>query len=100
MRRDHAVRQVLVGLERAVLEELCGEWTGSLIWHDLVVLAMHDQNRHRNLLQIFREVGLRERDDAVVTRLGTAHHALAPPIPNERLDRLHSGAVEAVERAS
>ena len=51
-----------------------------------------------DLFQIFREVGLRERDDAVITRLGAAHHALAPPIPNERLDRFHAGTIEAVER--
>src|SRR5882724_9367849 len=59
---------------------------------------MHDQNRHRDLLQVFREVSLRERDDAVITRLGAAHHALAPPIPNGRLDRFHAWTVEAVKR--
>ena len=59
----------------------------------------HDQNRNVDLFQIFGEIGLRERDDAVITRLGAAQHALAPPIPNERLDRFHAGTVEAVERA-
>jgi hypothetical protein len=59
---------------------------------------MHDQNRDRNLLQVFCEVSLRERHDAVITRLSAAHHALAPPIPNERLDRFDPGTVEAVER--
>ena len=67
--------------------------------NDLVVLAMHDQNRHRDLFQIFGEVGLRERDDAVIARLGAAHHALAPPIPNDRLDRFHARTIETVERA-
>ena len=59
---------------------------------------MDDQNRHVDLFQIFGEVGLRERDDAVITRLGAAHHPLAPPVPNERLDRFHAGTVEAIER--
>src|SRR5437762_3820576 len=61
---------------------------------------MNDQNRHRDFLQVFGEVCLRERDDAVVMRLGATHHALAPPIPYDRLDRFHAGTVEAVERAS
>src|SRR6266536_5846643 len=99
LRRDHAVRVVLVRLQRAVLEELGREWTGGLVGDDLVVLAMDDQNRHRDLLQILREVGLRKRDDAVIMRLGTAHHALAPPVPNGRLDRFHAGTVETIERA-
>ena len=43
---------------------------------------MHHQDRHRDLLQVFGEIGLRERDDAVIMRLGAAHHALAPPIPD------------------
>ena len=60
---------------------------------------MHDQHRRRDLLQILREVGLRKRDDAVVMRLGAAHHALPPPIPNVGLDCFHAGTVEAVERA-
>ena len=31
--------------------------------------------------------------------LGAAHHALAPPVPNVRLDRFHTGTVEAIEWA-
>ena len=65
----------------------------------VVVLAMHDQNRHADRFQILREVSLRERDDAVIARLGAAHHPLAPPIPNERLDRFHAGTIESIERA-
>src|SRR5205085_2527054 len=51
------------------------------------------------LLQILRKIGLRERDNAIVMRLRTAHHALAPPVPNGRLDRFDAGTVETVERA-
>jgi hypothetical protein len=99
LRRNHAVRVVLVGLQRAVLEEFGREWAGGLIGHDLVVFAMHDQDWHRDLLQILGEVGLRERDDPVVMRLGTAHHALPPPVPNVSLNSFHAGTVEAVEWA-
>ena len=99
LRRDHAVGVVLVRFQRAVLEEFGREWTGSLIGYDLVVFAMHDQNRHGDFLKILCEVGLRERDDTVLMRLGTAHHALAPPVPNDRLDRFHAGTIETIERA-
>ena len=34
------------------------------------------------LLQVLREVRLGEGHDAIIVRLDTAHHALAPPIPN------------------
>src|SRR6266550_4787004 len=32
-------------------------------------------------------------------RLGATHHALTPPVPNDRLDRFHAGTVEAIEWA-
>jgi hypothetical protein len=37
-------------------------------------VAVHHQDRDRDLLQILGEVGLRKGDDAVVVRLGAAHH--------------------------
>jgi hypothetical protein len=95
--RDHAVRVILVCFERAVLEELGGEWAGRLVRHDLVVLAVHDQNRHVDLFQILSEIGLRERNNPVVVRFRAAHHSLSPPVPNDRLDRFHTGTVEAVD---
>ena len=49
--------------------------------------------------QVFGEVGLRERDDAVVVGLRAAHHALPPPVPDDALRRLRAVAVIAVERA-
>ena len=57
-------------------------------------------NRHGDLLEVFGEIGLREGDDAVIMGLGATHHALAPPVPNDRLNRFHTGTVEAVERPS
>jgi hypothetical protein len=50
------------------------------IRYDLIVVAVHHQNRHGNLLQVLGEIRLREGDDAVVVCLGASHHALAPPV--------------------
>jgi hypothetical protein len=69
------------------------------VGHDLVIFAVHDQNRHADALQVRGEVGLGERDDAVVVRLRAAHHSLPPPVVDDGLHRLDAGAVEAVEGA-
>ena len=61
---------------------------------------MHDQHRHGDFFQVFGEVGLRERDDAVVVRLGAADHALAPPVGDDSFSRLGARAVVAVERSA
>jgi hypothetical protein len=53
--------------------------------HNLVVLAVHDQHRHVDGLEIPGEIGLGEGLDAVVMRLGAAHHALAPPVLDQPL---------------
>ena len=37
-----------------------------------VVIAMHHQDRHGDLLQVFGEVRLGEGDDAVIMRLGAS----------------------------
>ena len=95
----HAVREALVGLERAVLQQLRRQRPGIGIRHDLVVLAVHHQGRHVDLLQVLGEVGLGEGNDAVVVRLGATHHALAPPVPDRGLRGLRTGPVEAIERS-
>ena len=41
------------------------------------VYKRQHQYGHGDLLQVFGEVGLREGDDAVVMRLGAAHHTLS-----------------------
>ena len=66
---------------------------------DLVVLSVLDQHRHRDLLEVLGEVGLGEGNDAVVVRLGPAHHPLAPPVLDDGLVGLDPGPVEAVERS-
>ena len=79
-----------VGLERPVLHELRGQRPGVGVGHDLVVVAVHHQDRHRDLLQVLGEVGLREGDDAVVVGLRAAHHSLAPPVLDDRFRRLRT----------
>ena len=83
----HAVRKALVGLQRAVLQQLGRQRPGVGVGHDLIVVAVHHQHRHVDLLEVLGEVGLRERLDAVVMRLGAAHHALAPPVLDDALAR-------------
>jgi hypothetical protein len=68
--RDHAVGKVFVGFHSAMLQELRRQRSGGDIRDDLVVLAVHDQHRHIDLLQILGEIGLREGDNAVAMRLG------------------------------
>ena len=66
---------------------------------DLIVLAVHHQHRDVDLLQILGVVGLREDLDAIVMGLGSAHHALAPPVVDDPLGNLGAGPIEAIERA-
>ena len=58
---------------------------------------MHHQHRNGDPLQVLGEVGLREGDDAVVVGLGSPHHALAPPVLDDRLVGFDPGPVEAIE---
>src|SRR3989449_5248356 len=80
--RGHAVWKALVSFQCAILQQLCRQRRRIGIRHDLVVIAMHHQDGHGDLLQIFGEVRLGEGDDAVIMRLCASHHALAPPIPD------------------
>src|SRR6516162_1333632 len=94
----HAMRKALVGLQRAILQKLRRQRTGIGVRNDLVVVAMHHQHRHRDLLQILGEIGLRKGDDAVIMGFGAAHHALPPPVQDNGLRRLRAGPIVAVER--
>ncbi len=59
---------------------------------------MHHQHRLLDALQVFGKVGLRKRHDAIVMGLGTANHALAPPVADDAFAGLDARAVVAVER--
>src|SRR5437763_9868226 len=76
MRRAHAMREFLIDLERAILEQLGRERRRIGYRHDLVVVAVHDERRDGDDLQVIREIRLRESLDAIVVRLRPAHHAL------------------------
>src|SRR5271167_3357025 len=81
-RGGHTVGEALVAYESSMLQQLSGPRAGGDIRDDLIVLAMHDQDRDVDLLEIFRKVRLRKGHDTVVMRFGSAHHSLAPPIFN------------------
>jgi hypothetical protein len=93
------VREAVIGLQRPVPHQLGRQRAGVDVGHNLVIIAVHDQDRHRDLLQVLGEVGLGERDDPVVMGLRAAHHALPPPVLDDRLRRRGGRAVEPVERA-
>src|SRR6202035_1704161 len=48
--RGHTVRKVLVGFQCAIPQQLCRQVSSGDIRHDLIVLAMHDQDWHSDLL--------------------------------------------------
>ena len=59
---------------------------------------MHNKRRHREFLQVRREISLRKSDDAIVMRFDAAHHALAPPILNDTFGFLGTRTVVTVKR--
>jgi DNA-binding MarR family transcriptional regulator len=61
---------------------------------------VHDEVRHRDLLQVAGEISLRKGHDAVVVRFGPTHHALTQPVFDDRLRRLGAWTVEAEKDAS
>jgi hypothetical protein len=67
-------------------------FTPAVARDDLIIVAVHHERGHRDLLEVRSEIGLRERHDAVVVRFSASHHALAPPILNDALE--HLGAAE------
>jgi hypothetical protein len=49
LRRRHAVRKILVGLQRPVFQQLRRQRPGRHIGNDLIVFAVHHQHRHGDL---------------------------------------------------
>ncbi len=54
--RAHAVRQARVNFESGVLHNLGRHERSDSDRHDRIIVAMHDERRHVELLKIFREV--------------------------------------------
>src|SRR6266851_7488866 len=59
---------------------------------------MHNEDRHRDLLQVLGEISLRKRDDAIIVCLRAAHHTLAPPVPDYALRGFRTRSVISIER--
>src|SRR5215470_6713879 len=93
------MRPARIHLERRALDELRGKRPRIGERYDLVIVAVQDKRGDLDRLQVLGEVGLRECLDAVVVRLRTSHHSLAPPVVDQTLRNLRAGTVEAVERA-
>src|SRR5260370_1550872 len=98
IRSWHAVRETLIGFQYRALHQLSAQRGGVGIGDDLVIVAMHDQSWHRELLQVLCEISPRESDDAIIVRLSSAHHALAPPILNHTLRCFRARPVVSVKR--
>src|SRR5262245_40701538 len=75
MRRDQTVRQSGVVDFRRAPDQLSRLLRRVLDRHDLIVLAVHDQGRDIDLLEVIGEVRLREGLDAVVRVLQAGLHA-------------------------
>src|SRR5262249_12511938 len=95
--RTHAVWEPLADLESPLPQQFRVQQRRIIDRDDLVVVAMHDEGRHVDDLQVLGEVSLREDLDAVVLRFRTAHHGLAPPVVDHRLGYLRARPVVAVE---
>jgi len=83
--------------QRPILQKLGRQRSRIRIGNDLVVVAVHVEHGHADLLEIVGEISLRKSDDPVVVRFRAAHHALAPPVLDFGLRRLGARPVAAIE---
>src|SRR5271166_5628378 len=95
--RAHPVGRARIDLQRRALDELRGEHGRGADRHDLVVVAMQDQSRYIKSLEVFREVCLGERLDAVNDAVEAGQHPLEPEGVSQPLRDLGTGPVGAVE---
>src|SRR5215475_5473976 len=65
--------------------------------NDLVVLAVHDQGRNIDLLEVLGEIGLGEGLDALVGVLETRLHAPEPELIERTLGDVGTRPVGAIE---
>src|ERR1700720_918746 len=81
-----------------MVEQLSLQHGSVFVRHDLVIVTLQHESRHRDRFQIARLVCLRESLDAFVMSERAAHHPLAPPILDDSLRGLRAGSVEAIKR--
>src|SRR5580704_5541762 len=98
--RRHAMRKARIDLQRRVLQYLRGHQTCCADRHNLIVVTMHDEYGDVDFLQVFGEVGLRERLNAIVVGLDASQHALQPPVLTNTLRDLCARAIVSVKRKS
>ena len=61
----HAVRKVVIDLERCMLEQFRGRWTRGGNRHNLIVLAMYYQHGNVDLLEVLGGIRLRENSECI-----------------------------------
>ena len=72
------MRRTLDDFQRGTLDDLRRQQCRIRDGHNLIVVAVQDQRRHVELLQVLAEVSLREDLDAVVRALQAGLHAERP----------------------
>src|SRR5882724_6183397 len=95
--RGYAVGCTRVDLEPSVLDLLRGQHGGGPDRDDLIIVAVQDQGRHVELLEVLGVVGLGEHLDALVEPDEAAEHALKPEGIPQALGDLGAGTVGSEE---
>ena len=97
MRAAEAVGRARIDLQGGVLDDLGGEQGRVTDRHDLVIVAVDDQGRNVELLEVFRQVRLGEGLDAVEGAFETDLHRPQPEHVLNALRHLGVWPVGAVE---
>ena len=92
------MRRARIDLQGGPLDDLRREQSRGADRHDLIVVAVQDQRRHVELLEILGEIRLGERLDAVEDGLDVRQHPLQPERVPQSLRDLGARPVGAVER--
>src|SRR6266542_6884019 len=87
-----------IDFQRGVLDDLGREHGRRADRHDLVVVAVDDERRRLELLEIFSLVRFGERLNTIVDGVEAGQHPLKPKRVPQSLRDLRPGAVGAVER--
>src|SRR5688572_7623230 len=98
VRFNESVRSARVDQQLRALDELCRFERARANRHDLVVIAVDDECRHVELLEILREVRFGKRLDAIECVYMPRKHGLHPQGIHAPLRYLCGRAIETVER--
>src|ERR1017187_7077821 len=77
-RRTHSVRSSRDDYELGTLDDLGRQERRSADGHDLIVITVKDQGWNVKPLQVFRQIRLGERLDAIVGSFMTGQHQIHP----------------------